>query len=398
MMRIANSVYYQQAVLNIDQQQTRLSTVQSQMSSGLRVQSAADDPAAYGQVLGVDQAIADNAQWQTNATALSNGLSQEDSTLSSVNTALDQIQSLALQANSGTLTSTDRQAIAAQMQQQLNSIVGLANTQDASGRYLFGGTQDGAQPFSATTGGIVYNGNSDVRMLAVGPTRELAAGDPGDAVFMQLQSGNGTVAVAAAGANTGSAILGSADVTNPASYDGGKYTVSFSGGQYQVLDSGNNVVAAGAYAAGNAIQFRGLSLTFTGSPADGDSFSVGPSTTQSVFATVQKLINLVSAPLSGGGQGAQNQTAYTGALGELTAAQTHISAVLAGVGSREQAASGATAQLQSASTQLKSSLSGLQDLDYAAATTQFSAAQTTLQAAEQSYVQIQGLSLFNYIK
>jgi len=87
-----------------------------------------------------------------------------------------------------------------------------------------------------------------------------------------------------------------------------------------------------------------------------------------------------------------------GALQALGGAQSQITNVLAGVGARQQAVTSATSQLQSRSTQLASTLSGLQDLDYAQATAQYSQYQTTLQAAEQSYVQIQGLSLFNYIK
>ncbi|MBL6750917.1 MAG: flagellar hook-associated protein FlgL [Nevskia sp.] len=398
MMRVASSTFYQQAVDTIDRNQTALSTVQAQMSSGLRVQTAADDPVAAGQILGVNQSIADTARWQSNAATLQSSLALEDSTLSNVNSLLGQVQSLALQANNGTLGATDRQAIARQMQQQLDSLVQQANLQDAGGRYLFGGTADGSAPFAQTAAGVTYSGNSGLRMIPVGPTSEIAAGDPGDSVFMQGRSGDGSISVAAALTNTGTASVGTAQLGNPAQWDGGAYTIRFSGGQYQVLDSGSNVIASGAYADGNAIQFRGLSVSLTGTPADGDSFSVGPSKAQSVFTTVQNLINVVANPGSTAAARAQNQTVFYDALGALGAAQDHINSVLAGVGSREQAVSNVTSQLQARTTQLKSTLSGLQDLDYAAATTEFSRAQTTLQAAEQSYVQIQGLSLFNYIK
>ena len=398
MMRVANSTYYQQAVSSIDQNQTQLSKVQAQMSSGLRIQTASDDPVAAGQVLGVNQSIADVANWQSNAASLQSWLGQEDSSLTSVNTSLQQIQTLALQANNATLNSGDRQAIATEMQQQLNSILQQANTQDSSGNYIFGGTQSGGAPFSQTSSGASYSGNSNVNMLSLGPTSEIAAGDPGDAVFMQLKSGDGNINVGAASSNTGTASLTAASVTDSSQYAGGSYTVKFTAGQYQVLDSGNNVVGSGTYTDGSAIQFKGVSLTLTGTPADGDSFSVAPSTAQSLFSGVQNLINLVANPGSSGAQRAQNQTAMYGALQSLSGAQSHITNVLAGVGAREQAVTTATSQLQSRSTQLQTTLTGLQDLDYAAATAQFSQTQLTLQAAEQSYVQIQGLSLFNYIK
>ena len=398
MIRIASSTYYQQAVSAMDSSQTQVSKLQEQMSSGLSLQTASDNPVAYGQVLGINQSIADVSQWQSNATSLTSSLGLEDSTLTSIQTSLQQIQTLALQANTATVNSGDRQAIAQEMQQQLNSILQQANTQDASGNYLFGGTQSGSAPFTQSATGVSYNGNSNVNLLQLGPTSEIAAGDPGDAVFMQIKTGDGTVAASAASGNTGSASVSSATVSNSAQYDGGTYTVSFSGGQYQVTDSGNNIVSSGTYTAGSAIQFRGISLTVNGTPADGDSFSVAPSTTQSLFSGIQNLINQVANPGSSDAQKAQNQTAVSSGLQFLGNAQSHITSALAGVGAREQAVTTYTTQLQARSTQLQTTLSSLQDLDYASAATQVSQAQVTLQAAEQSYVQIQGLSLFNYIK
>jgi flagellar hook-associated protein 3 FlgL len=397
MMRIATSTYYQQAVSSIDQNQAQLSKVQAQMGSGLQNLTAADNPVAAGQVLGVNQSIADVSNWQANATSLSSSLGLEDSTLTSVSGALQQIQTLALQANTATTNSSDRQQIAQEMQLQLDSIVQLANTQDSSGNYIFGGTQTGSAPFSQTSSGASYSGNSNVSMLSLGPTSEIAAGDAGDAVFMQIGA-DGNLSVGAAAGNTGSASITAAAVSNSNQYSGGSYTVQFTGSQYQVLDSSNNVVSSGSYSAGNPIQFGGLSVTLSGTPASGDSFSVGPASTQSLFSSVQNLINQVGSEGSGSAAQAQNQTSMYNALQSLGTAQSHITDVLAGVGTRQQAVTTATSSLASRATQLQSTLSGLQDLDYAQATAQFSQYQTTLQAAEQSYVQIQGMSLFNYIK
>ena len=113
---------------------------------------------------------------------------------------------------------------------------------------------------------------------------------------------------------------------------------------------------------------------------------------------MQQLINAVANPGATAAQKAQNQTAVYNGLQFLQGAQDHVVDTLSAVGSRTQAAQSVVSQLQSRTTQLKSQLSNLQDLDYAAATAQFSQTQLTLQAAEQSYVQVQGLSLFNYLK
>ena len=52
---------------------------------------------------------------------------------------------------------------------------------------------------------------------------------------------------------------------------------------------------------------------------------------------------------------------------------------------------------ESFTLQLQSTLSGVQDLDYAEAISRLNLQLTALEAAQQTYVKVQGLSLFNYL-
>jgi flagellar hook-associated protein 3 FlgL len=391
---------YQQAVVNIDNGQAALAKLQSQMSSGLRVQVAADDPLAAGQTLTAQKSLADITQWQSNVTTLQNHLGLEDTALTTVNQALAQIQALAVQANNATLNDNDRKSIANAMQQQLNAILSQANAQGEDGRYLFGGSQDSGAPFALQASGVIYNGNSTVKMLTVGANREIAVNDPGDSVFLNTQSGDGHVVVSAGATNTGTSYVTDLHVADPSQATGHSYSVSFNGGQYQVVDNTTtNVVATGTYTPDTAIQFDGLSLTLTGAPENGDTYQVGPSAPQDIFTTVQNLINTVAAGTgSSTAQHAAQQTSFYGELQALTGAQNHISSILGGVGAREQTLSDASSQLSGLSTQLQTTISGLQDLDYAAASSKLAQTQLALQAGEQTYAMIQGLSLFNYLR
>ena len=164
-----------------------------------------------------------------------------------------------------------------------------------------------------------------------------------------------------------------------------------------VVDAGGNAVAGGAYKAGDAIQFRGVSLTLSGTPADGDSFTLGASQPQSVFATAQKIAGLVAGYGRTAAQSAQDQTALYSTLQSLDTAMSHLSNVRGGVGARLNVLDDASTQLQSRSAQLQQSLSDLREVDYTAATAQMSQTQTVLQAAQQSYLKVQGLSLFDYM-
>jgi flagellar hook-associated protein 3 FlgL len=392
-------LYYQQSVNSIDQQQSNLAHTQAQMSSGLRILTAEDDPVGAGQILGINGNLANNKQWQDNVSALQSRLGLEDSTLKSVSQILNRINSLAIEGNSGGLTDANRQSIAQQLQQSLNQLVTQANTRDGQGVYLFGGTQNGSPPFTITATGVIYNGNSNANMEPVGGSNSVQDTDPGDFTFMNIKNGDGTIQVAATATNTGTGQVTDARVTTPANWVPDTYTVSFLAGNYTVTDSLGNTVATGLYTPNQAIQFAGVSLTLSGTPADGDSFTVSPSTPQDLFTTVQNLINVFNAPNnSAPAQAAQNQTALFAQLQALDGAMNHITNVSSGVGAREQALGDIQTQLQSFAQQMETAASGVQDVDYAAASSQFSQTQLILQAAEQSYVAVKNLSLFNYLK
>lgn len=397
-MRIAGPTLYQQTLQSLQTNQASIYKLQSQLASGLRVQTAADDPIAAGQALNVEKAYGDVTRWQSNVGTLQSRLGLEDAALGNVSQSLSQIRSLAVQANNPSLNDQDRQSIALSIKQQISNILGQANTQDGNGRYIFGGTQDLSPPFSVTTAGPVYSGNSTLSLFDVGPNSQVAGTDPGDDTFLRLKSGDGSVTISANAANTGSAYVTDAHLTDPSVYNGGQYTISFNGGQYQVVDSASVVVASGVYTSSSAITFNGATVTLTGEPADGDSFTLGPAQPQDLFTSLQNLYNVVSASGSTGGASALNQTAYYSALSALEGAESHIANVRGGVGAREQTLDLAAEQLSNLSTQYQKTLTGLQSLDYASATAQLSQTQLTLQAAEQSYAAVQGLSLFNYLR
>jgi flagellar hook-associated protein 3 FlgL len=62
------------------------------------------------------------------------------------------------QAGNATLNTTDRSALASQLQQDLNQLVGLANTSDNEGGYLFGGSVTSSPPFVQNGNNVSYVG------------------------------------------------------------------------------------------------------------------------------------------------------------------------------------------------------------------------------------------------
>lgn len=397
-MRISTSMLHAQGVANILRNQTALARTQNELALATRLVSAKDDPGAWARAAGLDQHLAQLERYRSNSSVVMHRLGLEENALVSATETLNRVRELALQANNATTSADARLSIAQEMQARLSELVSLANSTDGEGRYLFAGTADAAAPFSLAALGATYAGNGSTRLVDIGPERSVALGDAGDAVFRNLMTGNGTFSVAAGAANAGLAKLNSAQVLDAASWDSGTYTLSFNAGTYEVRDAGNALVDSGAYTSGAAIRFRGIELTLSGAPADGDSFSVAPSQAQDMFAVLQKMTALFTSMPASPAADARHQTAFFGALEELDAAMTRVNTVRATVGHRLNAVDDAMAQIETLDVQDQSTLSSLRDLDYAEATARLNLQMTALQAAQQSYARIQGLSLFDFLR
>ncbi len=285
-MRVTQSLTQTQFLTALDSLESNLSQTQGQISSGLSFTTPSQNPIAAGTVNNYDQALAQSKQYTANGNSAQTGLQTENTALTQLQNQLQSLRSLALEANSGTLTGEDLTGIATQAAQIQNSILTLANTQDGNGQYIFSGFATQTQPFSLTATGASYAGDQGQRQAQIAAGQTVATGDNGDAVFNQIKTGNGIFAVAANAANTGTGVVGATTVAS-GGYAGGSYTIQFAAaGAYQVLDSANNVVTSGTYTAGQTISVAGAQVTLSGQPAAGDSFTVSPSANQSLFTTV----------------------------------------------------------------------------------------------------------------
>jgi flagellar hook-associated protein 3 FlgL len=398
-MRVTQNLEQTQFLTAINQLESNLSTTQNQISSGKAFTTASQDPVAAGLVTGYNQALAQSQQYDTNSNSAQGSLNTEDSALTQVQSALQSLRDLALEANSGTESSQGLSAIATQASQIQSSLLGLANTQDGSGNYIFGGYSTQTQPFTLTATGATYNGDQGQRQVQIAAGQTVVIGDNGDLVFNQVKTGNGTFVASAAAANTGTGVVGATSVSDPAAYTGGTYAINFTAANaYQVVDTATNaVVTSGTYAAGQTIAFSGVQVTLSGQPAAGDSFSVAPSSNQSLFTSVQNLVTALQSPGSGGTAAAQLNNSINSAINNIDQALSQTQTVQSSVGARLNSITTQQSVAGDQQVQLQQSISTLQSLDYASAITSLDSQNTTLSAAMQAFTLTQGLSLFKFI-
>jgi flagellar hook-associated protein 3 FlgL len=396
-MRVTETLTQTQFLSSIGALEAGINQTQNQMSSGVSFTTASQNPTAAGSVNNYNQALAQSQQYDTNASSAQTNLNTEDNALSEVQSQLQSLRDLALEANSGTLQNADRSAIATQAAQIQNSLLALANTQNGNGEYIFGGFAAQTQPFTLSATGATYNGDQGQRQVQIAAGQTVADGDNGDTVFNQIKTGNGTFTVSAAAANTGGGIIGATTVSDPTAYDGGTYSISFTApGAYSVSEGGT-VVSTGTYTDGGTIAFNGVQVTLSGQPAAGDAFTLAPSTNQSLFVTVQNLVSALQTGVTTPASATSLNNSINDAINNIDQALSQSSNVRATIGGRLNSITTQQSVASSQQVQLKTTISSLQSLDYASAITTLDQQNTTLSAALQAFTLTQGLTLFKFL-
>jgi len=172
---------------SLDQTQSSVQQLTSELSSGVRVTSLSQDPVAAGDnVLLLNQIQQDDSFTQS-ANLVTGQLQVADSALGSVVSQLTQAISLATSANNGTMNSSNVKSIANQISGILDEVTSLANT-SYQGQYIFAGGQTSTAPFSTSTATspavTTYNGDSSINYLQTPNGQKIQLNLPGSQIFL----------------------------------------------------------------------------------------------------------------------------------------------------------------------------------------------------------------------
>jgi flagellar hook-associated protein 3 FlgL len=402
-MRISTSFMFETGTSQLGTLQSQLARTQQQLATNRRMLSPSDDPIASARALEVSQAQAVNTQFATNRASVRSALSLEESALAGVTDVLQNVQSMAVAAGNGTLNQADRNGIANQIAGQLDELIALSNSTDSVGGYLFGGFSSANPPFVRTAAGVSYEGDQGQRQIQIGTHREIPMGDPGSAVFLSNQTGNGSFVTRAEPTNSGALVVSSGSVTDQSQFTRDNYKLTFAVNAgvttYTVTDGANAVVppAAQPYVSGQAISFAGMSFEVEGTPAANDAITVGPSTRQSVFETLQNLITSLRMPATDPTSRARLTANLAEAGTNIAGALDNVLTVHSTVGSRMNELDNLDNSGEDLNIQYAATLAGLQEIDMVKTISLYTQQQFTLEAAQKSFKTLSGLSLFNYI-
>ena len=400
-MRMSTVQIFNQGVNNLLDRQADVTKTQEQLASGKRIMNASEDPAGAARTLDITSQLARIDAYQRNTGTVQSSLGLEEGALSGVINDLQRARELTIQGNNATMTAADRGSIAVELSAILESLIARGNTQDASGEYIFGGFQSGAQPFSKTTGGAAYNGDDGQRFMQVSADVQIASNNPGSEVFMSATAGNGSFDYRSAVNNTSTAVV--TTTAAAANYVPETYTLAFIKANaddpitYTVTGDASGGVATGNYTENGAITFANGEIRLKGIPVHGDSFTVTSVPRQDIFTTIKDIESVFASASDTTASATRVHNEASRALNNLDNALEKVLTVQSDVGTRLRRTEMQTDTNEAFNYQLKETLSGLQDLDYAEAISRLNIQMLALQAAQQTFAKTQTMSLFNYL-
>ena len=184
-MQVSTSLFYDATATAMTRLSAQSDAIQTQISTGKKLQAPSDDSVAYQRLQGIARATADSTVAQSNLGMAASVLSQADTTLSAITTQLQRASELAVEARSGTQDAAGRGAIADELDSIRAQLVTLGNATDPRGQPLFGGTDasaavtanaDGSYTYAATAPGAIPTGDGEAVQPSENATRVFTGG------------------------------------------------------------------------------------------------------------------------------------------------------------------------------------------------------------------------------
>ncbi|MDL5025925.1 flagellar hook-associated protein FlgL [Vibrio gigantis] len=393
--RISSFHNYQSVQNDLRRQENKVHHNQAQLASGKKLQSPSDDPLATHYLQNIGQQSEQLKQYVDAITLVRNRLEHHEVLVSNTEGFADEAKRTVMEMINGALSPEDRLAKKREIQELANNFLHLANSQDESGNYTFAGTKPKNQPFFRDNqGNVTYQGDDYQRKMRVASSFEMAMNDPGSKMFMEIDNPFGDFEPQYDLEPASELLLERATNTTK---DSSTYKVTFvdmqTGNYAYQLEKDGTVVAAEDFDPSTGIVYEGLNIQLKGQITKGDSITLEPRKTFSIFDTFKEAAEQAENPVSDASATAklhQVTEEFHAAFIHLTKARTDVGARLSTLDIQEQ-------QHEDFKLSLAKAKSNFEDLDYSKAIIEFNENSRALQASQQAFGKTKDLTLFNYI-
>ncbi len=409
-MRITTNLIFDQNLRAINDNQGRLSDIQTQLATGRKLLRPSDDPVGAVQVIRMTEELEKFDQYKRNISLARNNLELQETTLRSLNEIVNRARVLTIQSSSGIFTNSDRQTISEEIEQLRNQTIDLMNAQNFSGEYIFAGYQSDQVPFrfdpSDTANPVTFAGDDGTNAIQVSDSVTVQTTSSGSTIFENVFKRNSFDV----NGTTGGLVVNGSSVINQALFDD-FYRNNFdpgvpannqfelrilAGNSVEVTNTGTGVVVGTAnYVTDDPILFQGMSF---------DASSIGVGDTINFELPRPQKSNLAET-LHNFAVALQSETisdndftkAVNDSLVGLDAGLTQMARESSSLGGRLNIIDSVESSILDSELANQAARGAIQDVDFAEASSEFSKQETALNAAFASFPRIAGLSLFDFI-
>jgi len=188
-MQVSTKLLNQQQVGQFGKLNANIADIQERISTGKKILRASDDPIAAANLSVSKEQSLLLSQFQRNIDAAETRLNMTDQTLQESVNVLMRFAELSTMARNGALNAEGHMAIAIEMKQLKEVLLGLANTTDANGVGIFSGYNGVSRPFEmAVDGSVEYLGNRGQNHLQISENMTVATNIDGGSAFMRVKT------------------------------------------------------------------------------------------------------------------------------------------------------------------------------------------------------------------
>lgn len=161
-MRVTNRMLTMSVVNNIHYNQAKLNKTNDMLSSGRKISIPSDDPSGTVKAMGYRSNLVEIEQYISNVDSAENFLKATDTAMDQITNIVQRVRELSVEAANDTYEQSSRDAIATEITELIDEVVGISNSR-VGNRYIFGGYETTEAPFT------LYDGENDFAVSGPGP-------------------------------------------------------------------------------------------------------------------------------------------------------------------------------------------------------------------------------------
>jgi flagellar hook-associated protein 3 FlgL len=405
-MRISTTMQYTNSLSYIKNSNSKVDEQATKYNSGLKFQSAGEDPSGMASKVKYEGAIAAYKQYIEAGGIANNSLSEEETALSSMWDTLSSVHTRLQQCVNGSNDESSLKALSAEIAQLRDHLFDLTNTQNTEGEYIFSGARSSVATYTLTSEGhYVCQADGASRGVVVAPSVNVQVSDSGLDIFENCKT---AYQIEATGTPLSRAEIKTYGTFNDLFEDyydpagnvaDNTLTITLDGnGKFTLLDPNGNTIDSGEVDTStsiNKISVKGMEFTITDPNATGNiDIQLKKPTTENMLNILTKIVSDINdESLSNVDKIAR----ITKCQVDVEIALSHYDSYRGQIGARQNAITNVLNANESLSAIKVESKANVSEVDAFEAASELIRAQNQLTVSRQIYSMLNKQSLFDFI-